>query len=141
MAEHWPVTVASTGNTGLVVSRTRTVKLPEVLALKLSVADTATEVSPIGNRLPLAGATTGISTPSSISVAETLNATRAPPGPLASAMNGEPGSERVGGALNAVPCRAMSNGVLSGSLLEICRAADLPPMLVGANFTVKLVVP
>ena len=141
VAKHCPVTVASTGATGLVVSRTRTVKLPEVVALKRSVADTATEVSPIGNRLPLAGATAGISTPSSISFAETLNATWAPPGPVASAMTGEPGIERVGGALNAVPCNPMSNGALSGSLLEMCNTAVLSPMLVGANFTVKPVVP
>src|SRR6185437_14908358 len=130
---------AGTVMTGGVVSTTRTVKVLVTLAPAESVALAVTMESPRGKVLPLAGETSGVSEPSSASLAVTVKDTTAPFGPVASAITGESGSVRLGAVL-AEPWRVRVNVPLAASLFEMARVADLIPLLVGLKTTLRVVL-
>ena len=84
---------------GGVASTTLTVKLAVAVLPALSVAVQVTVVVPMGKVLPEAGAQAEVSAPLIKSVAEAVNVTAAPFGPVASAVI-LPGTVMVGGVVS-----------------------------------------
>ena len=87
-------------NVGAVLSETVTLKLPLAVLAAASEAEHETVVDPSGNVAPDVGAQLTGTTPSTRSVAEAVNVTAAPAGPVASTVM-FPGSVSVGGSVSA----------------------------------------
>jgi hypothetical protein len=94
-------TVISDGsvNVGEVPSTTVTVKEPEAVLPALSLAEQVTLVEPNTKAEPDEGVQAGVKEPSTASIAETVNVTTAPLGPVASTVMSA-GTVRTGGVLS-----------------------------------------